>query len=1059
MSLPELSIKRPVFVSMVTLALVVLGAMSLSRLPVELYPDITFPVLAVRTELPGAAPEEVESLVTVPVEDVLSTVADVKSLRSISREGNSIVVLEFSQSADIKYQETQVRAKVASIQNRLPEAAATPTVFRTDPDDTPIIELVLQGERQASELTDLAEDIIARRLRQLSGVGEVNLSGEARREVHIDLRPLDLATYALSGSDVVAAIKRNNRNEPVGRVEGSERRWIVRLAGQVSNLHELAKLPVGNTKSGQAIFLAQVADLRIGYADATSLSRSGDASGLRPAILIDVTKQSGENAVAISDRVQAAVQDIQMQLPADVTLRAARDNANLIRSNVADVYESLAIAVLLTVFVVLIFLRSPRSTLTTGLAIPSSIITAFIGVALAGFSVNVMTLLALSLSIGLVVDDAIVVRENIFRHLAEESHKASVNGGKLGRGALAALAGTKEVTLAVVATTATVIAVFMPVGFMEGVTGQFFKPFALTVVFAMAVSLWDALTMAPMLSAYFANIPDPAKEWNIFGPAGRWVLRVLDRVEHGFVWLAQGYSRMLAITMRKNLLAAMIGLAILAASAWGFRTIDKSFLPPQLGDTFSVFLEGPLATPVAAMAGPSQMVHAGLTRVSELDYWTLSSRSGFGGGAQIRVTAHIKPEAARSQKSLAAARERTRRELGSIPGFSVRIAEPSDPLSSGAGRFQPIVVTVSGLDLKTLKQEAARLRSVMVATPGISDVGTLEEDGLPEVLLRINRERAAYYGLTAENIAQDLNVLIQGNTSNQVTWGDDALTVRIRAKQAASINPRDLLVMDLRVRSATTGRIINVPLSNVVDVSATAGPTVINRENRIRSLRIGARTEPGRALGPVIRDLEGALAKTPLAAGVTARVTGQSEQMRELFGNLVWALGLGGLFVFMVLASLFESFLLPLVVMTAIPMAAVGAVAALLVTGLPLDLYGGIGLVLLAGIVAKNSILLVDFAVARVRAGHAPHTALAESAPLRLRPILMTSAAMAAGMLPVALGLGSGGAARQSLGVAAIGGVISSTLLTLIIVPNFFLIAEALSARFKARRASRASSD
>jgi HAE1 family hydrophobic/amphiphilic exporter-1 len=1052
MNLPQLAIARPVFISMVTLMLVVLGVLALTRLPVDLYPDITYPVLAVRTSYDGAGPEEIESLISVPIEDVLSTVADVKTIRSISREGNSFVILEFNQGTDIKYQETQVRAKVGNILNRLPEAAGIPVVSRQDPDDAPIIELVLQGNRPASELTELADDVIGRRLRQVAGVGEVTFSGATKREIHVDLRPVDLATYGISGSAVVAALAQNNRNDPVGRVEGSDRRWLVRLTSKITSLADMGTIAVGETPSGKTVLLSQVATLSEGFAERDSLSRYGDKNGLNPAVTIEVTKQSGENTVAISNRIQEAIEDLRSVMPEDVTITLAQDNADLIRTNVADVTESLVVAVALTIMVVLLFLRSPRSTLTTGLAIPSSIITTFAAMALAGFSMNVMTLLALSLSIGLVVDDAIVVRENIFRHLTKDPAENPTAEGedlnalnRVKRGIKAALEGTQEVTLAVVATTATVIAVFLPVGFMDGVTGQFFKPFALTVVFAMIVSLWDALTMAPMLSAYMANVPNPASEWLKFGRLGAAINSGLLAFEHSFDRLGTAYAKGLGVLTSKGWIAGCIAAVSLIGGFVGFKYIDKSFLPPQLGATFTVFLDGPLATPLVNIDQVAQSVHEGLKRAPELDFWTLSARSGFNGAAQVRVTAHIASDYAGSQRALAAARDRVRRELQGIPGYGVRISEPADPLSGGGGRFQPIVVSVGGSDIRQLTEEASRLRNIIAATPGISDVNPFQDDGLPEVQLRVNRARAAHYGVTAEDVARSLSVLIQGSTTNQVTFAEDALAIRVRAQGATIVNPRDLLLENVHIRSATNSKGALIPLMNVVDLVAAAGPTVINRENRIRSIRIGARTPPGQALGPVINRLEQTLAQTPLAPGISVQVTGQNEQMNELFGNIVLALGLGSLFVYMVLASLFESLLLPIVVMAAIPLAAIGAVAGLFAFGLPLDLYGGIGIVLLAGIVAKNSILLVDFAIARVRQGQSPREAVLESAPLRLRPILMTSIAMGAGMLPIALGIGAGGSARQALGVATIGGVISSTILTLLVVPSFYLLIEKLS--------------
>lgn len=417
MNLPRISIQRPIFITMVTVFLLVLGLLGFSQLSLDLYPSLTYPVLAVRTELKGAAPEEIEQLISRPIEDAVSTVADVASIRSVSREGTSFVILEFNQGADIKFQEMQVRAKVGNIRRRLPESASEPVVNRQDPDDTPIIEIAMTGKRPSSELSKLAEDVVARRVRQIEGVGDVNLRGAQKEEIQVDLNPVSLQVWRLNATDVVQAIARSNRNEPVGKLQGDQRTWVLRSVGAARTIEDLRNTPIGRAASGLPLQLRDVAEVTEGYAERDNVSRLGTKELFEPSVILEIVKQSGENTVAVVDKVRGLMGELDGLLPNDVKLHVIRDNSTLIRSNVADVQESLIIACLLTVVVVLLFMRSPRSTITTGLALPSSVITTFAMMAWAGFSMNVMTLLALSLSIGLLVDDAIVVRENIYRHL------------------------------------------------------------------------------------------------------------------------------------------------------------------------------------------------------------------------------------------------------------------------------------------------------------------------------------------------------------------------------------------------------------------------------------------------------------------------------------------------------------------------------------------------------------------------------------------------------------------------------------------------------------------
>lgn len=1028
MNLVDVAIKRPVFITMVTFFFIVVGVLALKKLSVDLYPDVNYPVLVVRSTLPGAAPEEMEQLITKRMEDALSTIAGIQTMTSVSREGSANVIMEFTTGTDVRFQEIQVRGKIANLRSSFPDAMKEPEIFRQDPDDTPIVEVAVSGKRSIAEITNLADNVIARSLRQLQGVGSVDLIGGRDPEVWVDLKPEALDQWHLNSTDIVTAIKNGSRNDPVGQLEGKNRRWTVRSVAEARVANDLGSIGVSRASNGQPLFLRDVADVYSTFEDVTRISRFGDKTSLQPAVILNILKQSGENTVRISDRVRAGIEALKKQLPPDVKIEITRDNADLVRSNVLDVTESLGLGALLTVCVVMLFLRSPRSTITTALSLPSSVITTFAVMYAAKFTVNVMTLLALSLAVGLLVDDAIVVRENIFRHLHDPDPRK------------AAAKGAKEVALAVVATTLTIVAVFLPVGFMGGISGQMFRQFALTVVFAVLVSLWDAMTMAPMLSAYFANIADPADEWKVFGRAGKAIDGVLIKFEHLFEALARFYGRVLkGIVPRPWIALAFAGVAM-AGAVGGFMIVKKSFLPTQFGRVFSVSLNGPLALPINSINDQATLVESRLKAINGLENWTVRAGVGYGGNANIDLTLRVSDDFAQDQDSLGNVRQDVRKALTGIPGYIVRVSEPADPLAGSSGRFQPLAVVISGDDIGTLRDIGRAVRAEMVAVHGVVDVQPIQDEGIPELQLKTSQDLAAQFGVTAATVGTNLSTWIQGDISNSLRVGDDQIPIRVRLRGAKNLAPSDLLALNLYVKGTGTKADVSVPLGNVVRLTSGAGPNVINRENRQRIMRVGGNLAPGAALGDIVTELNDRLTNLPLPQGYAVRIVGQNEQMAELFSNVLLAIGIGTLFVYMILAGLFESFLQPITVMAAIPLAGTGAVAALLLSGSALDLYSGVGMILLAGIVAKNSILLVDFAMQRVHAGEDPRTAILESAPLRLRPIVMTSLAMIAGMIPVAMGLGASGAARRGLGLATIGGILSSTVLTLLIVPSLFLV-------------------
>ena len=1021
---------------MITLFLGTLGLLAVRTLPIDLYPDVSAPVVTVRVSLPGAAPEEVEELIVRPLEDVLATLGGVKTLRAVAREGFGFVSLEFELDQNMDAQEAQVRAKVGESRRRLPEEIDEPTVVRQSLDDTPIIEAALTGPRTASELTDLAEDIVTLKLRQIEGVGEVNLSGTRTRVIKIELDPVRMANAELNASEVAAKLRQTIKTLPLGRLEGKERAWILRVDNNLKLAFHLRDLVVGR-KGDFPVFLKDVAEVTESFNKATRFNRFFQDGQGNTSIGIEITKQSGRNTLDVANKVQQLFDALESELPEDTKLVGTADTSNAVRVNVLDVAETLLIAIVLTVAVVLLFLRSPRATLTTALSLPSSIITTFLAMQLAGFSINTMTLLALTLSIGIIVDDAIVVRENIHKFRSELNFSAKD----------AALKGTQQVALAVIATTLVLVAMFLPVAGMDSVTGQFFKPFALTVSFAVLVSLWDALTMAPLLSAYYANFADPSDEWSRFGAIGKAVDRMLIHLEHAFEKATRSYASVLTLFLDRVWLPVVVLALSLAAIYGGAVTVRKGFLPNQLAKEFRVSLDGPLAIPAEQVRTLLPKIESILGSNKDIETVSLSAGLGWSGAANVQLAVRTKSERARNQKQLSEVRQSLRQSLSVFPGYSVRVVENSDPLAGGGGpRFAPVLVNITGQVLEEINSTATRVQQLLASTAGLSDVSQAADEGLPELLLRLDPLSAGRVGLDPSLVVENVRTWVQGTQVLQLNQGGKEIPVELSAKDGLKMEPQDLMRQALffgsGIRKAS-------PLGELASLDAGAGPTTIQRENRQRVVRVFSGLEPGVALGDILTGLQEKISEIPKPSGGDVVLSGQSEQMSAFFAELGWALLLGSVFVYMVLASLFESWVHPLTVMMALPLAGGGALWSLWAFDVPFDLYGGIGIVLLCGLVAKNSILIVDLALQKVREGWSPEKALRETVPGRLRPIVMTSLAMVVGMLPIATGWGVAGSTRQALGIATIGGVISSTILSLLLIPSLFLWVEKGTAKLR----------
>jgi hydrophobic/amphiphilic exporter-1 (mainly G- bacteria), HAE1 family len=1010
----ELSIKRPVFITCIFTLIIIAGYLSLKSLSVDLFPNVNFPIVTVQTPYSGAGPSEIETLVTKPIEDELASVSGIKNLSSVSQEGISIVIVEFSLSMDIKYAEQQVRDRVAKVRNKLPEDALEPIVRRIDPADQPIIMLAIESELPPAELFDLADQVVKPRIEQVDQVGLVEILGGRKREIRVELDVNNINSYEISATAVRNSLGVTGKNTPAGKIDKGDTTSVVRTLGEFKNLDEIRQTPVRFLNVIQPVKIGQIAQVTDTLQDETSRSYVNGKS----AILLQVFRQSGANTVAVADSILKKIDLINEDIKGKGTMRLVQDGSKAIRANVVDVKETIVIGIILTILVVFFFLSSIRSTFITSLALPNSLLGAFILMAVAGFSINIMTLLALSLAVGLLVDDAIVVRENIYRH---------IEMGKTPK--QASLDGTKEVLLAVIATTMTVIAVFGPIGFLSGVVGQFFKEFGLTICFAMLISLGDAITMAPMMSAYFAgkgheNIAD--KELSKFKPLA-WLEILLKRFDKFQTWLEDTYVKILEWTMKKPKTTLSVAVVIFIVSILSVKFIPKTFLPAQDNGEFMVALDLPPGTNLHRMNEVAREVDDIVIAQKEVLQTVLTVGNANGEANKASIFVEMVPSNQRKVNT-SDFKAIVREKLKSF-AFANPVVKDQDRTGGGA---RPFTLNIVGSDQAMLEKEATYLLEKLKSHPALLDVDTSYRPGKPEIQIDINPIKAAGLGVLSSQVGLELRSLIEGVTPAVFRENGREYDIRVRLKESQRDVKQNL--ESIRI-PAMNGQLTYLKL--FADVKQAQGPTTINRQNRTRYIQITGDIAPkGPGMAAAIADVKKIFeTERPLPSGMSYRFVGQAENFQELMINIVIAMGLGVIFIYMVLASLYESFVTPFTIMLVLPLAACGALYALLITQSSLDLFSMIGCVMLLGIATKNSIILVDYINQSMHGGLNMHDAILKAGKNRLRPILMTSFALIAGMLPVAIGLNEASKQRTSMGIAIIGGLISSTLLTLVVIP------------------------
>ncbi len=1000
MKISDVSIARPVLTSMLSAALILFGAIGYTRLSVREFPDVDPAIVSVSTVLRGANPRVMESAVTDVLEEELSTVEGLRTLTSSSAEQFSNITLEFSLGRTVEEAAQDVRDKVSRVRGRLQEEVEEPVVAKQDADAQPFFFLALSGDNyDLLQLSDIGERLVKTRLQSLPGVGRAQIFGERRFSMRVWLSAAELAARGLTVQEVEAAIRSRNIEVPAGRIESSRREFTVRSLGELKNPEEFGELTV-SSRGGQLVKLRDLGTVELGAEnDRSALRYQG-----RPAVAIGVVRQSKANLVEVADAIRAELPVIQASLPPGVNIFPAFDQSVFVRRSIQEAEETLVIAALLVVAIIFVFLRNLRATIIPGLAIPTSIVATFAIMYFLGFSINNFTLLALTLAIGIVVDDAIIVLENAYRHqeeLGEDPVTAAVNG-------------TREIAFAVIATTISLVAVFTPLAFLQGTTGRLFNEFGIAVAGAVLVSGVVALTLTPMLSAKILRLPSSHG-------------RMYKALESGFDGIANGYARLLRVAVRLRWFTVLGAAVLVFLSVFVFRALDREFVPSEDRGFFVTFIVAPEGASLAYTDGYQRRVEEILAKTKDIEgYFSIV---GFGGRVNGGIIFTRLVDWSDRDRSVQDVLAEVQPQFMQIPGI---FAFASNPPAFGFGN--PVQFVVRHPDFDSLAVGMDRLTTRARTIPGLINVDTDLRVNKPELTVNFDRDRAEDLGVSVRDIAATLQTLLGSSRASTFTRDNKLYDVVVQLKPEARATPSDMTGLFVRGRDGGL-----VQLSAVARIDEGVGPRQLNHFNRVRSFTLGAALQPGFTLGAALDSLNAAATEV-LPRGSSIALAGESREFQESGNALYFAFALALVVVFMVLASQFESLVHPFTVLLSVPLAVAGALGTLLITGSTLNLYSQIGMILLIGLVTKNSILLVEYTNQLKARGMETVDAVLEAGRIRLRPILMTSVATIMGALPIALGLGAGSVSRRPLGYAIVGGLLFSTVLTLFLVPAVYVI-------------------
>lgn len=1011
MILSDTAIKRPVFTTMVIAAIIVFGLVSFREIGIDLFPRVEFPVITIASILPGADPSTVESTVTDQIEEAVSTISSIKHLRSTSTDGVSQVIVEFEleKNVDVAYQEIQ--AKLGTIRSALPKDLEAPVVEKFDIDASPILAVVVSGEMPIQGLTRLADKVVKERIQRIRNVGQVKIVGGRDRKIWFWLDRTRLEGYGLSVQDVEKALRSEHVELPAGRVEAGSREYVAKTKAEFESAEQFASMVV-TYHNGAPVYVKDLGRVEDGLEEERSLARLND----RRAVSLLVRRQSGTNIVEVAHTVKAEVERLRGELaPQGISLEIAQDLSVFIEHSVNEVQFHMLYGGGLAILIVFFFLRNAWSTLISSLVIPTAVIGTFIIMNALGFTQNMMTLLALSLAIGLLIDDSIVVQENTMRHV-EEGMPARK----------AASFATNEIAFAVLATTLSVVAVFVPVAFMKGIVGRFFYQFGMTVAFAVMISMFISFTLDPMLSSRLLRKP---KEGRLYQVSERF-----------FLFIERTYEGLLGMALRWRFAVIIIAVEAFLASVYVAGFLRSEFIPAEDQSEFNIKVKAPLGASLSYTYSILERIRKQIEKEPWLSYAFVT----IGADDLKRVnegTMYVKMV------------EKDKRGVGQMEVMRLVRERMSDirdakvsveivPRVSGGGRkWADVQMEVRGSDLNRLEALTAAITEKMRKAGGYVDIDTTYEKGKPEVNIYIKRDRAADMGVSPLEVASTVKALIGGDDISKFRAEGDRYDVSIRLKESFRNRPEDIRL--LTVRNAR-GNLVS--LQNLVKVREESGPVQIDRYNRSRQITILANLQRDKkVLGEAVSEMTIFARETGLPSGYSFGFAGMADTMKESFGYLFFALFLAVIMVFMVLASQFESFIHPFTIMLSLPLSIVGALGALVATGMTMSIFTMIGIIMLMGLVTKNGILLVDYTnTLRQRDGMERDAAILKAGPIRLRPILMTTLAIIFGMLPIALGTGVGTESRAPMAVAVIGGLTTSTLLTLVVVPVVYTLLDDL---------------
>ena len=1011
-------IHRPVFTTMFVMLLVVFGIKAYPSLGVDLYPEVDYPLVSVTVTYEGAAPEEMETLITKPIENRVSQVSGIKTISSSIREGYSQTVLEFELGVDPKEKASEVREKVASVRGRLPDDIDEPVVQRVDLAAQSIVNFVLSSEsRSRGEIRKLVEDVIKDELQRVEGVSEVNAYGASEREFKILINPQKLSAYNIPFQKVYDVINTANINTPGGSVEEKGTELVVRTLGKYKSVDDIKNVVVDNS-NGRMVKVSDLAEVVDGWAEEISYARANKV----PSVIISVQKQSGTNTVAVTDGVMAAMEKMKKNdLPRDIKVDLVNDQSKYIRENVGDVWSAILFGGFFALLITYLFLGNFRATIIGGLAIPTSIIATFVLMKQMNFTLNNMSLMGLSLAVGVLIDDAIVLIENVFRHL--EKGKQPI---------VAAQDATEELFLAILATSLSLIAVFIPIGSMGETVGQFFKQFGLTVAFAVAFSTMIAYTLTPMLSAYWLKLPYAVgTEVN---PRNKYVQIVLDKFENGFQITRQFYSELMEAAANYPKKIILISSMTLLFNLALVPFLGVELQPTYDSGQFSVSFKAPTGTNIEKTKELVEPLEAEIGDLKEVQIVSMRLGGTRTPPSQGTIDVKLVPKEERS-RSMMEIMDELRMKFRNVEGLSVSVITGQ---GSGRGDKRPVQIGLRGSDMDILEGYAQNLADLIRQQPGATDVEISTSEAEPEILVHVDPMRASALGLNASSVGTMVKTAFQGKTtSNSFTFGDNDYDIRVQLAKKDRKNIDDVKNL---VVSSSSGSYIR--LADVAEVTLDSGPTRIDREDRQRQLVVYANTvgtTPGELINKIESDL---IPQLNMELGYRYKMIGQADEMGKTFNEIAKALLIAVIMIYMVLAAQFESFVQPLIIMIALPFALTGAIVGLLVSGQTVNMMSLIGFTMLLGLVTKNAILLVDYANKARAKGTEIKEAVLEACSLRLRPILMTTLATILGMLPIALGIGAGAELRQSMGIVLIGGLFTSTILTLVVVPLVYILVE-----------------